>query len=120
MPPAAELADNQFQMMTIRSEGQFNTVVYDEEDLYRGQDRRAVVLPHPADIEPPGLQPDQPARVYNETGEMRYQLVRPFYVLRCNALMYCPEANVLISRDIDPESKTPAFKSIRITIEPEA
>ena len=35
-------------------------------------------------------------------------------------IMYCPEANVLISRAVDPESKTPAFKNILITIEPEA
>ena len=28
------------RMMTIRSEGQFNTVVYEEQDIYRGQERR--------------------------------------------------------------------------------
>ena len=33
--------------MTVRSEGQFNTVVYEEEDLYRGQDRRDVILMNP-------------------------------------------------------------------------
>ena len=33
--------------MTVRSEGQFNTVVYEEEDLYRGQTRRDVILLHP-------------------------------------------------------------------------
>lgn len=38
-----------FQLMTIRSEGQFNTVVYDEEDLYRGNSRRDVVMLNPAD-----------------------------------------------------------------------
>ena len=32
--------------MTVRSEGQFNTVVYEEEDVYRGQDRRDVILLH--------------------------------------------------------------------------
>jgi len=36
--------------MTIRSEGQFNTVVYEEEDLYRNQTRRDIVLMHPDDI----------------------------------------------------------------------
>ena len=30
--------------MTVRSEGQFNTVVYEEEDIYRGQERRDVIL----------------------------------------------------------------------------
>ena len=50
---------------------------------------------------------------------MRYQLVRPFEVRSGNAMMYCPEANTLIPRDVDPDSKTPAFKNIAITIEPE-
>ncbi len=34
--------------MTVRSEGQFNTVVYEDEDIYRGQDRRDVILLNPA------------------------------------------------------------------------
>ena len=29
--------------MTLRSEGQFNTVVYEDEDVYRGNERRDVV-----------------------------------------------------------------------------
>ncbi len=36
--------------MTVRSEGQFNTVVYEEEDLYRGQERRDLILMHPEDL----------------------------------------------------------------------
>jgi hypothetical protein len=31
--------------------------------------------------------------------------------------MYFPEANVLVSRQLDPDSKTPAFKSVIVTIE---
>src|SRR5581483_1133298 len=34
----------ELRLMTIRSEGQFNTVVYEEEDIYRGQERRDVIL----------------------------------------------------------------------------
>ena len=44
------------QLMTIRSEGQFNTVVYEEEDLYRNQTRRDIVLMHPDDIRKLGLE----------------------------------------------------------------
>jgi anaerobic selenocysteine-containing dehydrogenase len=32
--------EGQLRLMTVRSEGQFNTVVYEDYDLYRGQDRR--------------------------------------------------------------------------------
>lgn len=115
-----ELAENQFRMMTIRSEGQFNTVVYEDYDLYRGQDRRDIVLLNPSDMEKLGLKTDQQVKIHSVAGEMRYQKVRPFNVRSGNALMYCPEANILIPRDLDPESKTPAFKNILITIEPEA
>ncbi len=45
--------------MTVRSEGQFNTVVYEQEDIYRGQERRDVVLLHPDDLRRLGLQNDQ-------------------------------------------------------------
>jgi hypothetical protein len=37
--------------MTLRSEGQFNTVVYEEEDLYRGNTRRDVVMMAASDAE---------------------------------------------------------------------
>ncbi|MBX3436652.1 MAG: FdhF/YdeP family oxidoreductase [Planctomycetaceae bacterium] len=119
LPSLTPLTANQFRLMTIRSEGQFNTVVYEETDLYRQQDRRDVILLSPEDIQRLGLEEDQPVRVFNDTGEMRHQRVRPFDVRAGNAMMYCPEANVLIPRHIDPESKTPAFKSILVTIEPE-
>ena len=33
--------------------------------------------------------------------------------------MYFPEANVLVPRDVDPQSKTPAFKSVLVTVEPQ-
>jgi hypothetical protein len=34
--------------------------------------------------------------------------------------MYYPEANRLVPTTIDPDSKTPAFKSVVITVEPES
>jgi len=49
---------------------------------------------------------------------MRNILVRPYADIRAgNALMYYPEANVLVPRYADPLSRTPAFKSVEITIE---
>jgi len=120
IPSQPELGPRELRVMTIRSEGQFNTVVYEEHDLYRGQERRDVILMNPADMERLGLRPDQPVRLTSQTGEMRYQRVRAYDVRAGNALLYCPEANVLIPREIDPESRTPAFKHIVVAIEPEA
>jgi molybdopterin-dependent oxidoreductase alpha subunit len=103
-------------LMTIRSEGQFNTVVYDEEDLYRGQERRDVILMNRADLRKRGLSVNQRVRVRSGSGEMRYVLAREFDIRAGNALMYYPEANVLVARDVDPLSKTPAFKAVSVTV----
>ena len=105
------------RLMTVRSEGQFNTVVYEEEDIYRGQDRRDVILLNRVDIERLGLAIDQRVNVRSQTGMMRNLLVREFDIRAGNALMYYPEANVLVPKTVDPHSKTPAFKSVLIEIE---
>jgi molybdopterin-dependent oxidoreductase alpha subunit len=117
--PALRGEGNQLRLMTVRSEGQFNTVVYEEEDVYRGQDRRDVILLNRADIERLGLRVDQRVTVRSAAGQMRNVLVRAFDVRAGNALMYFPEANVLVPAATDPLSKTPAFKAVLVTLEPE-
>jgi molybdopterin-dependent oxidoreductase alpha subunit len=118
IPTPAPLASNQVRVMTIRSEGQFNTVVYEEHDLYRGQERRDVIMMNAGDIARMGLEPDQRVDVSNETGVMAGILVRPVDIAAGSAAVYFPESNVLVPRDRDPRSKTPAFKSVVVTIEP--
>ena len=71
------------------------------------------------DMQRMGLHVDQRVQVRSSVGEMRYILVRPFDIREGNAAMYYPEANVLIPHSVDPLSKTPAFKSIPIRIQPE-
>jgi molybdopterin-dependent oxidoreductase alpha subunit len=117
LPELAEV-NGTLRLMTVRSEGQFNTVVYEDEDIYRGQDRRDVILLHPDDIRRLNLHENQRVTVRNETGTMPNILVRTFLEIRAgNALMYYPEANVLVPRTIDPQSRTPAFKNIAVRIE---
>tara|TARA_E500000305_G_scaffold111420_4_gene123945 strand:- start:383117 stop:385333 length:2217 start_codon:yes stop_codon:yes gene_type:complete len=118
--PEIPVDDNQLRLMTVRSEGQFNSVVYDDEDIYRGQERRDVILMNRADIDRLGLKPDQRVKVKSEAGEMPYILVREFDVRAGNALMYYPEANILVPHTVDPLSKTPGFKSTRVTLVVEA
>ena len=109
--------ENELRLMTVRSEGQFNTVVYEDYDYYRGQDRRDVILIHPDDMQRLGFKPDQKVTVRSSTGAMPNILVRPYADIRAgNALMYYPEANVLVSRALDPQSKTPAFKGVLVTL----
>ncbi len=117
--PERTTTDGQLTLMTLRSEGQFNSVVYDEEDLYRGQERRDVILMNRADIDRLGLRPDQRVRVHSACGEMRFLLVRECEIRAGNAATYYPESNVLVPRTVDPRSKTPGFKSVAIVVEPE-
>jgi molybdopterin-dependent oxidoreductase alpha subunit len=104
------------RLMTIRSEGQFNTVVYEEEDIYRGQERRDVILMSQADIDRLGLKLDQRVVVKSDAGMMTNILVRAIDIKPGNAAMYFPEANVLVPTTVDPASKTPAFKSVLVTV----
>ncbi len=118
--PAQSPADGELRLVTIRSEGQFNSVVYDEEDLYRGQERRDIILMNSDDIRRMGLKPDQRVRIRSKAGEMRYILVREFDIRSGNAAMYYPEANVLVPHTVDPLSKTPGFKDVHVTIAAES
>jgi len=110
-PPAG------IQLMTIRSEGQFNTVVYEEEDLYRNQTRRDIVLIHPDDITRLGLDPTGRCTIQSDAGVMRGMLVSAFDQIRPGTVaMYYPESNLLVPKAADPMSRTPAYKSVAVTL----
>jgi len=115
--PEMALAPDEFRLMTLRSEGQFNTVVYEEEDLYRGNERRDVVMMNEADALARGFHRNQRVVVENQTGRME-ALVRFAPLPPGNVAMYYPEANLLIPRRIDPASGTPVFKSTSARIVP--
>ena len=52
------------------------------------------------------------------TGTLDAILVREFERIRVgNVLMYYPEANVLVPRTADPNSRTPAFKGVVVTVQ---
>jgi len=105
------VAAGEFRLMTLRSEGQFNTVVYEEEDLYRGNDRRDVVMLSAIDAREMKLKEGE--RVIVETGAGRMAVSAAIADIRPgNLAMYYPEANQIVPRQIDPQSKTPAFKSV--------
>lgn len=102
----------ELRLTTLRSEGQFNTVVYEEQDLYRGGAGRDAVLVSAQDASRLGLTAGDAVLVETETGQMQARVtladIRPGSIA-----MYYPEANALVPRTIDPRSGTPAFKSVR-------
>jgi len=103
-------------LMTVRSEGQFNSIIYDEEDLFRGQTERWIVLMNPSDITRLGLKENDLVTLENNTGRMDKIKVREFNIKEGNILAYFPEANVLVPRTTDPRSKTPAYKSVCVKV----
>ncbi|MBD3676649.1 MAG: FdhF/YdeP family oxidoreductase [Planctomycetaceae bacterium] len=116
--PIPHARENCVRLMTVRSEGQFNTVVYEEYDLYRGIDARDVVLLHPDDVDSLGLQDRQRVTVHSDEGNLPNIEIRAWDKIRAgNALMYYPEANCLVPKSTDPRSKTPCFKSVLIWFE---
>jgi molybdopterin-dependent oxidoreductase alpha subunit len=115
--PIPTRKEGELRLMTVRSEGQFNTVVYEEEDIYRGQERRDVILMNATDIERLGLRIDQRVTVRSTAGALSNVLVRSFDIRAGNVLMYFPEANVLVPTTTDPRSRTPAFKSVLVSVE---
>ena len=117
IPNVGELKDNEFQLLSVRSEGQFNTVVYEESDLYRNQDRRDVVLMHKDDMSKMGFSENDSVSVKSKTAIMGPVLVRPFDIKKGAVLMYYPEVNSLISQRVDPLSKTPSFKSTTVSVQ---
>lgn len=117
LPDLPGTADHEIRLMTLRSEGQFNTVVYEDEDVYRGIDRRDVILLHPHDLARFGLDDGDRVRVHGPAGTMQHIRATAFDRIKPgNAAMYYPECNVLVGRTVDPQSKTPAFKCVCVTI----
>jgi anaerobic selenocysteine-containing dehydrogenase len=104
-------------LMTLRSEGQFNTVVYEDEDLYRGNARRDVVMMAAEDAARLGVREGDPVSVETETGRLEVAVaIAP--IRAGNVAMYYPEANAIVPRRLDPQSKTPAFKSVPASVRP--
>ncbi|MBI1186948.1 MAG: FdhF/YdeP family oxidoreductase [Alphaproteobacteria bacterium] len=104
-------------LTTVRSEGQFNTIVYERRDAYRGDADRWSVMMNAADLEAHGLKDGDRATLSSVHGRMESVTVRAFDIARGAVMAYYPEANVLTGADVDPRSKTPAFKSTPVRIE---
>jgi anaerobic selenocysteine-containing dehydrogenase len=118
LPGLQATGDGEIRLMTLRSEGQFNTVVYEDEDIYRGMVRRDVIMLHPDDLARFGLHDGDQVTVHGPAGTMHGIRAMEFTDIKPgNAAMYYPEANVLIGRTIDALSRTPAFKNIVVRLE---
>lgn len=105
-------------LTTIRSHDQYNTTIYGLDDRYRGvQGRRDVVFMNAADMAARDLQTGD--RVALRGGERALSgfVAYEYSIARGSCAAYFPEASGLVSLDsFDPDSRTPAFKSVPIDI----
>lgn len=105
-------------LATVRSEGQFNTIIYEEHDSYRMKAGRDAVFLNRDDMAAFGLAEGQHFTLASETGRLTGRATA-FDLPRGSVMAYYPEANVLCGLASDPRSKTPAFKSVPVWIERE-
>jgi molybdopterin-dependent oxidoreductase alpha subunit len=111
------------RLMTIRSDGQFNTTIYTESDRFRGVvGTRRVLLMNREDISRLGLRENDIVTAFTVTSDGPVRsvaglLVRKFDIPVGCVAGYYPECNPLIPlRHHAKESKVPAGKSIPIRI----
>ncbi|CAN7383542.1 FdhF/YdeP family oxidoreductase [Devosia sp. LjRoot3] len=113
--PIPKLEKGKLMLASVRSEGQFNSIIYEETDSYRGKAGRYSVFLSMADMAERGLAEGQKVRVRSSVGEME-GIATSFDLPPGSVLAYYPEANVLIGTEVDPRSKTPAFKSVPVEV----
>jgi molybdopterin-dependent oxidoreductase alpha subunit len=110
-------SSKQFTLTSVRSEGQFNTIIYSEEDIYRRQPHRQVLFISKEDLARLELTEEDKVDVSNATGRMSNLSLAPYDIKPGNVMCYFPEANVLVPQSVDQRSRTPSFKSVTVTVE---
>ena len=105
-----------FKLMTIRSEGQFNSIIYEEKDSYRGVNTRWTVLMNQQNALELGVSENDTVDLVSDYGTMKAVTIKIFDVPKGCLAAYYPEANILSSRRCDPRSHTPEFKSVAVSV----
>ncbi|MBD1211426.1 MAG: FdhF/YdeP family oxidoreductase [Dolichospermum circinale Clear-D4] len=101
---------------TGRGYGQHNTVVYRSADKYRNMPHRHCILMNSLDIKKAGFQEHQRVTVKGSGGELENIEIICGAIREGVAFMFYPEANVLLTAEIDPESGTPAYKRVPVFV----
>jgi anaerobic selenocysteine-containing dehydrogenase len=71
---------------------------------------------NPDDLAALGLADGDIATLVSAHGRMEDVKVRAFDIARGAVMAYYPEANVLTGTEVDPRSRTPAFKSTPVRL----
>ena len=103
-------------LITARSYGQHNTVVYKPGDAYRGMPHRNTILMNRGDLARCGLRAHQRVTVQGEAGALSEVEVIPGEIRAGAGLMFYPEVNAIFRATIDQRSGTPAFKRVPVLV----
>jgi molybdopterin-dependent oxidoreductase alpha subunit len=116
------VGEGQLVLTSLRTHDQFNTVIYDNDDRYRGVRKgRRVIFLNPEDMRSRGLRAQQlvdiSSHFQGETRTVRAVRAIPYDIPRGNAAMYFPECNPLVPLGQRARgSCTPASKSVIVSI----
>lgn len=114
--PQAKVKGFPFLLASIRSEGQFNSIIYEEHDTYRHNAGRDCILMSKQDMTELSLNNGDRISVSSSAGTLKNRKAFSFDLKSGNVLAYYPEANVLCERKVDSRSFTPNFKSVPVKI----
>ena len=103
-------------LITARSYGQHNTIIYQSGDPYRGMPHRKTLLINPEDLREHGLEAHERVTVQGEAGHLEEIELIPGAIRQGSGLMFFPEANVLMHGLSDPACGTPAFKRVPVLV----
>jgi molybdopterin-dependent oxidoreductase alpha subunit len=108
--------EDSLRLITLRSEGQFNSIVYEDYDIYRGMPHRYSLLIAREDLNRLGFADGERVTVTGEAGSLDNIELVEGKIRAGSVAMFYPEANILIKARIDSRSKTPSFKSAPVTL----
>ena len=111
------------QLVTLRSNGQFNTTIYSYDDRFRGvKGTRKVVFMNPADIDRLGLTEDDFVDLTTAIDDGVSRVIRGFRIAPYDIPQHCigayyPEANPLVPLGHhDSKALTPAYKAVPVRV----
>lgn len=113
---------NVWQLTSVRSHDQFNTMIFGFNDRYRQTNRRDVLFMHPDEISRLGWHKGDSVTVSRHDSSGKERILGPLILtqmdIAANAIAtYYPECNDLFDLDTHaPDSQIPAYKSSTVTL----
>lgn len=112
-----------WQLTSVRSHDQFNTMIFGHQDRYRQTERRDVLFMHPDEISRLGWQKGDKVTISRQDSHEKMRTLGPLVLtemdIAANAVAaYYPECNDLFDLDTHaPSSHIPAYKSSTVIVE---